>query len=179
MDGQDALSHGMEGIRQTGNPTWRRAIDGVGMKGLTDLFGLGRGNGRERRARLRLDMEHTAVYAVGDVHGCLDMLLDLEQAIMADAASLPGGKLIVMLGDYVDRGPASAQVIDHLLAPAPARFRADLPRRQPRGADARLSRKTHRARRMDDDGRSPTLALLRHRPRAAGQVYGSARQSTT
>jgi len=89
------------------------------MKG---LFGLGKGAGREKRARLRLNMEQTAVYAVGDVHGCLDILLDLERAIAADAADLPGDKVIVMLGDYVDRGPASAQVIDHLLAPAPAGF---------------------------------------------------------
>ena len=93
------------------------------MKGLTGLLGLAKGAGRERRTRLRLTMEQTAVYAVGDVHGCLDLLLDLERAIAADAAELPGGKVIVMLGDYVDRGPASAQVIDHLLAtpdvPAP------------------------------------------------------------
>jgi serine/threonine protein phosphatase 1 len=92
------------------------------MKGLTDLFRLRKSAARERRARLRLAMEQTAVYAVGDVHGCLDLLLDLEQVIAADAADLPGGKVIVMLGDYVDRGPASAQVIDHLLAPAPAGF---------------------------------------------------------
>ena len=58
------------------------------------------------------------IYAIGDVHGCLDELLALEDRIVADAAQLPGQKLIIMLGDYVDRGPASAQVIDHLIAPA-------------------------------------------------------------
>ena len=35
--------------------------------------------------------------------------------ITEDAAQLPGKKLIIMLGDYVDRGPASAQVIEHLI----------------------------------------------------------------
>lgn len=64
-------------------------------------------------------MTDTVVYAVGDVHGCLDELLALERAIVKDAEGLPGRKLIIMLGDYVDRGPASAQVMDHLVAPPP------------------------------------------------------------
>ena len=63
-----------------------------------------------------------AVYAVGDVHGCYDLLLQLEAAIVADAASISGDKLIVMVGDYVDRGPRSASVLDHLSGPAPAGF---------------------------------------------------------
>jgi calcineurin-like phosphoesterase family protein len=92
------------------------------MKKLAGLLGLNKSSGREKRARLRLDTEGTVIYAVGDVHGCLDQLLALEEAIVADAHSLPGRKLIIMLGDYVDRGPASAQVIDHLIAPPPAGF---------------------------------------------------------
>ena len=76
----------------------------------------------DRRARLRLKAARTAIYAVGDVHGCLEPLLALERNIVNDAKALPGRKLIIMLGDYVDRGPASAQVIDHLLAPPPAGF---------------------------------------------------------
>lgn len=92
------------------------------MKGLTNFLGLSKGAGRERRARLRLDMADTAVYAIGDVHGCLDELLALERIVASDAEGLPGRKLIVMLGDYVDRGPASAQVIDHLIAPPPPGF---------------------------------------------------------
>ncbi|MDW6022615.1 metallophosphoesterase [Mesorhizobium sp. BAC0120] len=92
------------------------------MRKLAGLLGLNRSPGREKRARLRLDTEGMAIYAVGDVHGCLDQLLALEEAIVADGRSLPGRKLIIMLGDYVDRGPASAQVIDHLIAPPPAGF---------------------------------------------------------
>ena len=34
-----------------------------------------------------------------------------------------GEKWLVTLGDYVDRGPDSAAVIEHLLAPPPAGFR--------------------------------------------------------
>lgn len=92
------------------------------MKALTNLLARGKGAGRERRHRLRLDMADTALYAVGDVHGCLDELLALERVIVRDAEELPGRKLIVMLGDYVDRGPASAQVLDHLIAPPPPGF---------------------------------------------------------
>lgn len=63
------------------------------------------------------------IYAIGDVHGCLAQLLTLEALIINDAASVPGQKWIVMMGDYVDRGPDSAQVIDHLLQPAPPGFK--------------------------------------------------------
>lgn len=71
------------------------------------------------RDRWSLDMSDIAVYAIGDVHGCLDALLALEEAILSDAAKLPGEKLVVTLGDYVDRGPDSAGVIEHLLAKPP------------------------------------------------------------
>ena len=79
---------------------------------------------REPAARVRLscDLSDHVVYAVGDVHGCLDELLALESEIIADAAKLPGRKTIVMLGDYIDRGPASSGVLDHLLAPPPEGF---------------------------------------------------------
>lgn len=92
------------------------------MMKLAGLFGLQAGASRERRARLRLDSDGLAIYAIGDVHGCLDKLLALEEAIIADSVKLPGRKLIVMLGDYVDRGPVSAEVIDHLIAQPPAGF---------------------------------------------------------
>jgi serine/threonine protein phosphatase 1 len=65
---------------------------------------------------------YSAIYAVGDVHGCLDPLLALEERIRADASQRDGRKLIVMLGDYVDRGPQSAAVLYHLNAAPPAGF---------------------------------------------------------
>ena len=77
---------------------------------------------REARRRVSIGTGDIAVYAVGDVHGCLDELLELEAMIAADGAGLPAGKLIVMLGDYVDRGASSAQVLDHLIAPPTADF---------------------------------------------------------
>lgn len=80
-----------------------------------------RGSRSPRRRIVQTD-DYAAVYAIGDVHGRLDLLLDLEDLIVGDAAETDGRKLIVMLGDYVDRGPQSAQVLDHLLAPPPNGF---------------------------------------------------------
>ena len=52
------------------------------------------------------------VYAVGDVHGRLDLFEALVAAIEADdAAAAPAETTIVLLGDLVDRGADSAGVI--------------------------------------------------------------------
>jgi serine/threonine protein phosphatase 1 len=75
------------------------------------------------RQRLTASEWPSAIYAIGDVHGCLDELKRLEQAIYADGATFTGDKWIVMLGDYVDRGPDSAGVLDHLLSPMPPGYR--------------------------------------------------------
>lgn len=53
-------------------------------------------------------------YAVGDVHGRADLLDALLGRIDAHAASRP--RRLVFLGDYVDRGPASAPVLDRVRA---------------------------------------------------------------
>jgi serine/threonine protein phosphatase 1 len=54
-------------------------------------------------------------YVIGDVHGCLD-LLDKLLAEIADDHSLrgPARGLIVLIGDLIDRGPASAGVLKRL-----------------------------------------------------------------
>lgn len=76
-----------------------------------------------QRPRLAFDLWPAAVYAIGDIHGCLDQLLALEAAIIADAAALPGEKWLLTLGDYIDRGAQAPAVLDHLMRPAPAGFR--------------------------------------------------------
>lgn len=56
------------------------------------------------------------IYAVGDVHGCADRLRDIHRAIAADLAERPIGEvLLIHIGDYIDRGPDSAEVIEALL----------------------------------------------------------------
>jgi serine/threonine protein phosphatase 1 len=57
------------------------------------------------------------IYAVGDVHGRLDLLNNLLGQIGADIARRPIARpLCVFLGDYIDRGPSSRQTIDRLIA---------------------------------------------------------------
>jgi len=57
------------------------------------------------------------VYAIGDVHGRAELLERLESKIRADAESRPESRrVIVYLGDYIDRGLDSRGVIDQLIA---------------------------------------------------------------
>jgi len=59
----------------------------------------------------------TRVYAIGDIHGRADLLDQLHQKIREDAQrSDAHRRVIVYLGDYVDRGLDSKGVIDQLLA---------------------------------------------------------------
>ena len=60
------------------------------------------------------------VYAVGDLHGCLGPYRRLEALIAEEARSRAVEGLVVLLGDLVDRGPETAALLDHLLAPPPA-----------------------------------------------------------
>ena len=54
-------------------------------------------------------------YAVGDIHGRLDLLDQLLGKIEDDIAQRPADKVaLVFLGDLIDRGPASAGVIERL-----------------------------------------------------------------
>ncbi len=58
----------------------------------------------------------TLIYAVGDIHGRADLLADLHGRILDDAAARSQKRrVIVFLGDYVDRGARSREVIDYLI----------------------------------------------------------------
>lgn len=70
------------------------------------------------RRRLRLDpAEFSAIYAIGDVHGCYEALIRAKQIIYDDSAKYSGPVLLVLLGDYIDRGAQSKEVIEHLSRP--------------------------------------------------------------
>ena len=60
------------------------------------------------------------IYAIGDLHGRVDLFDRLIARIRDDIAAHPGGyegkPMVVLLGDYIDRGPASAQLIERILA---------------------------------------------------------------
>lgn len=61
--------------------------------------------------------EQTRVYVVGDIHGRADLLRELHEMIRVDWSDLPADwrKVVVYLGDYVDRGEESRQVIELLV----------------------------------------------------------------
>ncbi len=57
------------------------------------------------------------IYAIGDIHGCHDLLIDLLSQIAEDGSQRADGRRtqIVFLGDYIDRGDNSRDVLDTCL----------------------------------------------------------------
>ena len=54
-------------------------------------------------------------YVIGDIHGRLDLLQNLLNAIHSEIdGQHPGNVLLVFLGDLIDRGPNSKDVLDLL-----------------------------------------------------------------
>lgn len=59
--------------------------------------------------------EGRVIYAVGDIHGRADLLHQLHELISAHALKRrPEKKMLVYLGDYVDRGPQVRETLDML-----------------------------------------------------------------
>lgn len=93
------------------------------------IFGFAR-HGRAEPARAAAVPHGLRLYAVGDIHGRLDLLDRLLDEIITDAetaeAASPGGTMnyLVFLGDYVDRGPDSAGVVERLAEGPPPGFGA-------------------------------------------------------
>ena len=63
------------------------------------------------------------IFAIGDVHGCFDLYRQLETTLANKAAQAGRRALLVVLGDFIDRGPHSAQMLDHFIAPPPPQVR--------------------------------------------------------
>lgn len=56
------------------------------------------------------------IFAIGDIHGMHDELLDIMQQIENERETSDEKFTIVFLGDYVDRGPKSKEVVEFLMA---------------------------------------------------------------
>jgi serine/threonine protein phosphatase 1 len=93
-----------------------------------------------RSKRTDASAEGELIYAIGDIHGRYDLMRALLAKIAADYAGRAAGRrpILIFLGDYVDRGPDSAKVIEALLW---------LKRR--RDLDVRLLKGNHEAAMLD------------------------------
>lgn len=60
------------------------------------------------------DSEARRIYAIGDIHGRLDLLDLAIGTIRSDVAERGPAALTVTIGDYIDRGPNSCGVLDCL-----------------------------------------------------------------
>jgi serine/threonine protein phosphatase 1 len=73
------------------------------------------------------DVGYSTVFAIGDVHGCLDLAKKVERHIFGEmGAGTDTSSLLIYLGDVIDRGPQSAQFIEHFLSPTPSGFKRQL-----------------------------------------------------
>ncbi len=78
-------------------------------------------SGRPGRLRTAAVPPGTRVYAVGDCHGGLEALRRLRSRIVADSARTDDAgppvrrRVVVYLGDYIDRGPDSRGVLELLI----------------------------------------------------------------
>jgi serine/threonine protein phosphatase 1 len=59
--------------------------------------------------------EGQRLYAIGDIHGCLDLLKKLLAKIEEDRKTTSHPSRLIFLGDYVDRGLHSREVIEFLI----------------------------------------------------------------
>ena len=74
----------------------------------------------DKRPNPGLPPDHL-VYAIGDIHGRIDLLMRLMKIVETDMAQHPHtNKELIFLGDYVDRGVDSKGVIDFLLNKLPS-----------------------------------------------------------
>lgn len=79
------------------------------MKRLGRLFGRGRSPGGPRLP------DNYLLYAIGDIHGRDELLVDLLAKIDVDSSSRAAStRILVFLGDLIDRGPSSAEVVERL-----------------------------------------------------------------
>lgn len=77
----------------------------------------------QNRPRIVIPEDRAAdIYAIGDIHGRFDLLQSLESRIFRHAANRQRPSIVICLGDFVDRGPDSRAVINHLIKPMPAPF---------------------------------------------------------
>src|ERR1700712_3525878 len=84
---------------------------------LSGKKGLGKVPVLRRERTYSANPAQPTIYAIGDVHGRIDLLAKLHKSIDRDWSTRDRRGVVVeiYLGDLIDRGPGSANVIDALL----------------------------------------------------------------
>ena len=67
--------------------------------------------------------QYSQVFAVGDIHGCKDLLDIIHRKIIYASKNKEGEKLLIYLGDYIDRGPNIKDTIQTLIDFNPIDFK--------------------------------------------------------
>jgi len=62
------------------------------------------------------------IFVVGDIHGCHILLTQIHKKILDKSNNTSGNKLLIYLGDYIDRGPKVKETIQALLDFQPNNF---------------------------------------------------------
>lgn len=87
-------------------------------------------------------------YAIADLHGRYDLLSEAVTKIVEHSKS-DRPATVITLGDYVDRGPKSRQVIERLMDWGVARLEPGLPQGQPRRHHVAVQPSAYQGRMVD------------------------------
>ena len=63
------------------------------------------------------------VFAIGDIHGCKSLLEKIHNKILKKSEKVEGNKILIYLGDYVDRGYKVKETIDTIINFKPKDFK--------------------------------------------------------
>ncbi len=63
------------------------------------------------------------VFAIGDIHGCKSLLEKIHNKILKKSEKIEGNKILIYLGDYVDRGHKVKETIDTIINFKPKNFK--------------------------------------------------------
>ena len=63
------------------------------------------------------------VFAIGDIHGCKSLLERIHKKILKKSKKVKGNKILIYLGDYVDRGHKAKETIDAIINFRPKDFK--------------------------------------------------------
>ena len=63
------------------------------------------------------------VFAIGDIHGCNGLLKKIHKKILNKSEKVMGNKILIYLGDYIDRGSKVKETIDTIINFRPKSFK--------------------------------------------------------